>query len=270
MPVPIHVVDAFTEEPFTGNPAAVCLLERPAEVEWMRSVAAEMNLSETAFASPRSDGDHDLRWFTPTAEVDLCGHATLATAHVMGSTRRFHTRSGLLTCTPAAGGGITVDLPAAPVGPVDDADLDAWASAVGLPPDAVEALHGSPVGWTLLHLRSASDVRAARPRIAEVVALGGFVTVVADTTEEVGEPFDSVCRTFVPGAGIDEDPVTGAAHCVIAPWLAARTGLDTFVGHQASARGGTVAMAVRGDRVLLGGRAVTVASGALVVDPPPG
>lgn len=269
MSVPLHIVDAFTSEPFRGNPAAVCLLERSAPASWMQSVAAEVNLSETAFASPRLDGDHDLRWFTPTTEVDLCGHATLATAHVLGSTRRFHTRSGLLTCTPAPDAEIILDLPAAFVRPIGGADLTAWASAVGVAPAAVLALHGSPAGWTLLQVRSADDVRTARPRFDEVADLGGFVTVVADTTADPDEPFDSVCRNFVPGAGVDEDPVTGAAHCVIAPWLAGRTGRSEFVGHQASTRGGTLSMTVSGDRVLLAGRAVTVVSGSLLVDPPP-
>ena len=268
MSVPLHVVDAFTDAPFSGNPAAVCLLERPAGDEWMQAVAAEMNLSETAFAAPRSGGEHDLRWFTPTTEVDLCGHATLATAHVLGGHRRFHTRSGILTCTPAPHGEITLDLPAAPVRRVDDADLGAWASAAGTAVDAVIALHRSPAGWTLLEVRGASEVRGAAPRFDQIMALGGFVTVVADTTADPDERFDSVCRNFVPGAGVDEDPVTGAAHCVVAPWLAERTGRTDFVGHQASARGGSMSMTVRGDRVLLGGRALTVVSGSLHIAPP--
>lgn len=267
MSVPLHIVDAFTDAPFSGNPAAVCLLERPAEVWWMQAVAAEMNLSETAFTVPRPDGHHDLRWFTPTTEVDLCGHATLATAHVMGGERHFHTRSGLLTCTPVTD-GVVLDLPAAPVQPVHDADLGPWASALGIAPEAVLALHGSAAGWTLLEVAGASDVRDATPRFDQIVALGGFVTVVADTTASPEVSFDSVCRNFVPGAGVDEDPVTGAAHCVIAPWLAERTGRSEFVGHQASSRGGSMTMTVRDDRVLLGGRAVTVVSGTLAIAPP--
>lgn len=234
----------------------------------MRAVAAEVNLAETAFAVPRPDGDHDLRWFTPTVEVDLCGHATLATAHVLGGARRFHTRSGVLGCAPADDGAITLDLPATAVAPTGGPEaIAAWAAALGLGPGRVVGVAAGG-GWALVELATAADVEACRPEREAIVALGGHAVVVADATADDGVPFDSVCRTFVPAAGIDEDPVTGSAHCVIAPWLAARTGRSAFVGRQASARGGVVAMEVAGDRVRLGGRAVTVWRGELLAGPP--
>ncbi len=268
MAVPLTVVDAFTDRPFAGNPAGVCRLTGPAPQAWMQSVAAEVNLAETAFVVPRDDGDHDLRWFTPTVEVDLCGHATLATAHVLGGSGRFHTRSGLLTCGPGGDGTIEVDLPAAPTTPDPGADLAAWGAAVGLAPDRVRALHTSSVGWVLVEVAAAADVRAATLDRDALLALGGFATVVADTVADTAEEADSVCRTFVPGAGIDEDPVTGSSHCVIAPWLAERSGRASLVGHQVSRRGGVVAMRVEGTRVVLAGHAVTVSDGLLLVDPP--
>ncbi|CAN5203704.1 PhzF family phenazine biosynthesis protein [soil metagenome] len=267
MSVPLYVVDAFTNRPFSGNPAGVCLLAAAAPESWMQEVAAEVNLAETAFVVARADDDHDLRWFTPTVEVELCGHATLATAHVLGGCHRFHTRSGVLTTGPGAEGTIEVDLPAAVVHADPSPGRSAWARAFGLGVDRVLGVHSSPAGWVLVEVASADDVRAAVTDRDALLALGGFATVVADTTGDRGEPFDSVCRTFVPGAGIDEDPVTGSSHCVIAPWLAARWGRTELLGHQASSRGGVVGMRVNGDRVVLSGHAVTVTEGQLL--PPP-
>lgn len=264
MPLPITVVDAFTRAPFAGNPAAVVQLDHPAPEPWMVAVAAEMNLAETAFVVPRPDGDHDLRWFTPTVEVDLCGHATLATAHVLGGRARFHTRSGLLVCEPGPDGSISLDLPATPVAPADPAG---WDRVLGLLPGrVVDAAAGG--GWSLVQLATAADVEACAPDRAALLGFGGHAIVVADTSADDSIPFDSVCRTFVPAAGIDEDPVTGSAHCAIAPWLQARTGRTTFRGRQASTRGGELAMEVRGDRVLLTGHAVTVHQGQLLAEPP--
>jgi PhzF family phenazine biosynthesis protein len=261
---PVTVVDSFTDMPFTGNPAGVCVLAAPTSEEWMRAVAAELNLSETAFVVPRGDGAHDLRWFTPTTEVDLCGHATLASAHVLSGEARFHTRSGLLTCGRGAGGAITLDLPA---GPVEQVAADpGWAPALGLAADRVVGAWASSA-WTLVEVASPADVRAIVPDRAGILALGGHMMAVAAPGDRPG--VDSVARVFVPKLGIDEDPVTGAAHCVIAPWLAARTGRAEHTGEQASARGGTVGMRVDGDRVVLSGRAVTVWEGTLHADPPP-
>jgi len=260
----VTVVDSFTDTPFAGNPAGVCVLAASTTEEWMRAVAAELNLSETAFVVSRGDGEHDLRWFTPTTEVDLCGHATLASAHVLGGEARFHTRSGLLTCGRGAGGTITLDLPAGPVEPLA-VDVG-WAPALGLAADRVVGASANAV-WTLVEVASPADVRAIVPDRDRILALGGHMMAVAAPGDRPG--VDSVARVFAPELGIDEDPVTGAAHCVIAPWLAARTGRAEHTGEQASARGGTVGMRLDGDRVVLSGRAVTVWDGTLLHDPPP-
>jgi predicted PhzF superfamily epimerase YddE/YHI9 len=260
----VTVVDAFTDTPFAGNPAGVCVLAAPASDDWMLAVAAELNLSETAFVAPCGDGEHELRWFTPVTEVDLCGHATLASAHVLGGEARFRTRSGLLTCGRGDGGTITIDLPAARVEPV--AVDPGWAPAFGLPADRVVGAWANAV-WTLVEVASPADVRAIVPDRDRILALAGEVIAVAAPGDRRG--VDSVVRVFVPGVGIDEDPVTGAAHCVIAPWLAARTGRPEHTGEQASARGGTVGMRLDRDRVVLSGRAVTVWEGRLLHDPPP-
>jgi PhzF family phenazine biosynthesis protein len=262
----VTVVDAFTDTPFSGNPAAVCVLAAPTTERWMQAVATELNLSETAFLVPRPDGDHDLRWFTPTVEVDLCGHATLASAHVLGGERRFHTRSGVLTCGSAPGGVITLDFPASPPEPV--ADPPDWAPALGLPAGRVAGVWTTRGGWTLVELASAHDVRSIVPDQAAILALGGEVVVAAATPGD-REGVDSVSRVFGPGVGIPEDPVTGAAHCIIGPWLAGRTGRTELTGEQASSRGGIVGMRLTGDRVVLSGRAVTVMEGVLHQDPPP-
>ena len=263
MPHPITIVDAFTDRPFAGNPAGIVQLREPAPEAWMQAVAAEVNLAETAFLVPRADGDHDLRWFTPTVEVELCGHATLASAHVLGGSNRFHTRSGVLTCDVAADGSITLDLPAAAVEP---ADPTGWDDVLGLAPGRVIAAWEGG-GWALVEVMAASDVEAAVPVRDALLRFGGHAIVVADTTGDDSIAYDSVCRTFVPAAGIDEDPVTGSAHCVIGRWLAGRTGRSTFLGRQASARGGTVGMGARGERVVLSGTAVTVSTGSLLADP---
>jgi PhzF family phenazine biosynthesis protein len=265
MSQPIVVVDSFTDVPFSGNPAAVCVLPHPATEAWMQDVAAEMNLSETAFASPRADGDHDLRWFTPTVEVDLCGHATLATAHVLGGTSRFHTRSGVLTTAVGDDGSISMDFPATAAGPAGDAS--GWAQALGIADDQVLGVWSSPPAWALIEVASPALVRGIVADRQAILDLGGVATVTATPGDVDG--IDVVSRVFAPGFGIDEDPVTGAAHCLIGPWLAARTGRTELTGYQASARGGTVGMRIDGDRVVLRGQATTVLEGALRPDPPP-
>lgn len=263
----VTVVDAFTDAPFSGNPAGVCVLAAPTSEAWMQAVAAELNLSETAFLAPRADGDHDLRWFTPTTEIDLCGHATLASAHVLGGERRFHTRSGVLTCRPTGDGTIALDFPA--IEPVPVADAPDWGPPLGLPSDRVCGVWAAGVDWTLVEVPDAADVRAARPDPAAIVARGGRKVTLVAAGDRPG--IDSVSRVFAPAVGIDEDPVTGSAHCLLAPWLAARAGdgRTEFVGEQASARGGRVGMRLEGDRVVLSGRAVTVIEGTLHSDPPP-
>lgn len=268
MSIPLFHVDAFADAPFGGNPAAVCLLDRPADPGWMQAVAAELNLSETAFVV-RGVDEHALRWFTPTVEVPLCGHATLASAHVLWETglvpdapARFATAGGPLTCT-RSGDEIRMDLPADPPVPVpvDDALVTALAAALGLRPESVAR---SRSGKALVRTDSAS-VRTVRPDFPAVAALDAQGVIVTGEAGERGVDF--VSRFFAPGVGIDEDPVTGAAHCVLAPYWAAQLGRTELVGFQASARGGTVRCRVDGDRVVLGGRAVTVARGELVASP---
>jgi PhzF family phenazine biosynthesis protein len=267
---PITVVDSFTDTAFAGNPAGVCVLARPTTEAWMQAVAAELNLAETAFLAPRPDGDHDLRWFTPTTEVDLCGHATLASAHVLGGERRFHTRSGVLVCRPAGGGAIAMDFPAIPVLPVEAPALGEWAVALGLGADRLAGISAGG-GWTLVEAVAPADVRSARPDRTAIAGLAPDSAVLLAAAPGDRPGVDSVCRVFAPVFGIDEDPVTGSAHCVLAPWLAARSdpGRSSFVGEQVSARGGAVGMELAGERVLLSGRAVTVIEGTLHSDPPP-
>ena len=256
MSVPISVVDAFTDTAFRGNPAAVCQLEAAAPDRWMQSVAAEMNLAETAFLVSRGRGEWDLRWFTPTVEVDLCGHATLASTHILGQPARFHTRSGVLSCAPAAGGWIEMDFPAlAPKAAAADAAL---LRALGTAD--VYAVATSRFDL-LVELGSAEAVRSLDPDLGALRSLGSRGVIV--TAPGDSEGIDMVSRFFAPGSGIDEDPVTGSAHCVLAPFWAARTGRTSLVGYQASRRGGTVRMRLEGDRVILGGRAVTVWDGTL-------
>jgi PhzF family phenazine biosynthesis protein len=264
MPTPLFVVDAFTSRPFAGNPAAVCLLESEREVEWMRRVAGEMNLSETAFVVPRPDGDFGLRWFTPVVEVDLCGHATLASAHVLfdtgrlkpGSAARFHTRSGVLTAT-RDGAAIALDFPA-------------YASEESAPPAGLQAALGyERAVWTgrtrgtdaVIELPSEAAVRALSPDFAALARIDVRATIVTTRSETTG--FDFVSRFFAPRMGIAEDPVTGGAHCALAPYWAARLGKTAMVGYQASARGGTIRVRAAGGRTQLGGEAVVVTRGEL-------
>ncbi|MCB0964630.1 MAG: PhzF family phenazine biosynthesis protein [Acidimicrobiales bacterium] len=255
---PLHIVDAFTDHPFAGNPAGVVQLDEAAEAEWMQAVAAELNLADTAFLVPRADGDHDLRWFTPAKEVDLCGHATLASAHVLGGTRRFHTRVGELICTPDDDGRIAMDLPTHPTEP---APHDGWGPILGLDDRQICSARAS-ADWDLIEVADAAAVEAAESRREPLLTRRGHAIVVADTTGADGD-IDTVCRVFAPSAGIDEDPVTGSAHTVIGPWIAERTGRTAFRCRQASARGGLLDLEVAGDRVVLRGRAVTVISGEL-------
>jgi predicted PhzF superfamily epimerase YddE/YHI9 len=259
-------VDAFTDEPFTGNPAAVCVLDRPPDEKWMQRVAREMNLSETAFCVPRDDG-FDLRWFTPTVEVELCGHATLASAHVLwedghtksGERIRFHTRwSGELTAD-RDGDWIVLDFPSRPAteGAIDAAVIDAIG---GEPVRTARGVVGGGFSGYLLEYATEAEVRALGPRFGEFPD-DGYVTVTAPADMP---GYDFVSRFFAPPAGIDEDPVTGSTHCTLGPWWAEHLGKDELMAFQASDRGGTLRVTVAGDRVGLGGKAVTVMRGELV------
>ena len=262
MGVKIAQVDAFTNQPFAGNPAGVCLLDTPADAAWMQAVAREMNVSETAFVVPRADG-YDLRWFTPTIEMVLCGHATLASAHILWAdghlapttVARFSTLSGWLTAE-RRGEWIELDFPSWAVSPHD------------APPELIRALGVRPtfVGKNktdfLIEVASENEVRGLKPNLDHMRSLpirGAMVTSRSSDPQ-----FDFVSRFFAPGAGVDEDPATGSAHCALAPYWASRLGKTEMVGYQASARGGTIRVRVVGDRVKLGGQAVTVLKGELV------
>jgi PhzF family phenazine biosynthesis protein len=263
-PVPFFQVDAFTSEPFSGNPAAVCLLTEPATDVWMQLVAREMNLAETAFVLARPDGDFDLRWFTPATEVDLCGHATLAAAFVLwdrgvlsaGDPAAFHTRSGVLTAT-RAGEWIDLDFPSTPPDPIDaPAGLIA---ALGVEPLFV----GRSAFDYLVVVGDEDTVRGLHPdlrTLASIDTRGVIVTSRAQTPD-----IDFVSRFFAPAAGIDEDPVTGSAHCCLAPYWSARLGKRDFVARQLSFRGGELRVSYQGDRTLLRGQAVMTMRGEIVV-----
>jgi PhzF family phenazine biosynthesis protein len=300
------VVDSFTDRPFAGNPAAVCVLDQAADEAWMRNVAREMNLSETAFLHPERDQPSQsselpalargglappsqsaggsepsqgselvvhhtwrLRWLTPSVEVDLCGHGTLAAAHVLWQSGgavldrplRFLTRSGVLQAR-TQGGLILLDFPARPVEEAAPAGLTA---ALGLGDAGSILFVGSNKMDYLVELASAADVRACRPDMAALAKIPVRGVMVTARGEVAG--IDFISRFFGPGSGIPEDPVTGSAHCALAPYWGAKLGKTAMVGFQASARGGTVAVEVRGDRVQLGGQAVTVSKGELLFGP---
>jgi len=259
-PMRLLQIDAFTDAPFKGNPAAVCILDRERDAAWMQNVAKEMNLSETAFLLHHVDG-FSLRWFTPAVEVDLCGHATLASAHALWEERileteaRFHTRSGLLTATQN-GEWIELDFPVKPEQPAEP------------PPLLLEALGAKAtyVGRNqfdyLVEVASDEELRALNPdhvRLRTIPVRGVIVTARSSDPR-----FDFVSRFFAPGSGVDEDPVTGSAHCALTPYWAKKLGKNEMTAFQASRRGGGVRVRLAGDRVKLGGRAVTVFRGELV------
>jgi predicted PhzF superfamily epimerase YddE/YHI9 len=258
----LTVVDAFTDHPFAGNPAAVAVVDAFPDDGRMQAIAREMNLSETAFVVARADGSHDLRWFTPTVEVDLCGHATLATAHVLGGRGTFHTRSGELVCSPSDDGWIEMDFPADP--PAAEAPPPTIAAALGLDADP-SSVRSFARGRSdiLVEVAGADAVRALQPDLGAVAALRSRCVIVTAEGDRPG--IDCVSRVFAPNAGIAEDPVTGSAHCALAVYWGEHVGRDELVGEQASARGGVVRMSRRGGRVVLGGQAVTVSTVRLVV-----
>ena len=259
-------IDAFADAPFTGNPAAVCLLDgRDVNDEWMQHVAAEMNLSETAFVWRHGDsGEWSLRWFTPTLEVALCGHATLATAHALleeglleaGGTARFHTKGGILDATQTDD-GIELDFPAKIAVPADP------------PAELIEGLGTHPMRVSLnefdylVEMASEEDIRSLTPDLGMLRRIPVRGVIVTSRAAMPG--FDFVSRYFAPAYGVDEDPVTGSAHCALAPYWAPRLGKTELMAYQASPRGGVVRVTVAGDRVRLAGRAVTVFRGDLRV-----
>jgi PhzF family phenazine biosynthesis protein len=277
MPQSIAVVDAFTVEPYRGNPAGICVLPAPAPDEWMQSVAIEMNHAETAFLIKRGASNQDgynLRWFTPGGEVDLCGHATLGSAHYLWETgalaanqqARFHTRSGLLTADRLvinATPWIELDFPAEPVAPATAPE--GLAAMLGVEPVFV----GRNRMDYLVELKDEATVRSLRPDLKQIAALSaredarGIIVTAAGATGNA----DIVSRGFYPHLRIDEDPVTGSAHCGLAPYWIPRLGKEEILAYQASARGGWLHLRLAGDRVKLRGQAVTTLRGELAHDP---
>lgn len=255
-------VDAFTDRPFAGNPAAVCWLEEEADARWMQAVAAEMNLSETAFVR-RHGEDFALRWFTPTVEVDLCGHATLATAHALwfagiapgGKPLRFHTRSGVHSCTQD-GDFIDLNFPSTPA--TETVPVEPVARALGVQPVSAS----KSKYYFLVVVESAEVVRSVKSdfhKLGELPTKGVIVTARSDDAK-----FDFLSRFFAPALGVNEDPVCGSAHCCLTPYWAERLGKKHLMAYQASARGGVLRLQLNGDRVILGGQAVTVWQGELL------
>jgi PhzF family phenazine biosynthesis protein len=265
--IPFAQVDAFSAEPFRGNPAAVFILNGDSETSWMQRVAGEMRVANTAFVRARPAGDgFDLRWFTPRVEVQLCGHATLATAHVLwergilmrGAVARFHTASGVLTAA-ANDGWIELDFPATPVEPLP--------GPPGVVPDLVAAL-GVDATWIgrsafdyIVQVEHEDAVRAVRPDLPRLASIGGRGVIV--TAPAASPDADFVSRFFAPAVGVDEDAATGSAHCCLGPFWAERLGKVTMVARQLSEREATIRVAVRGDRVRVAGQAVTVINGSL-------
>jgi PhzF family phenazine biosynthesis protein len=266
----IRIVDAFTDRPFHGNPAGVLLLDSFPDDAWLQNVAREVNHAETAFAHPLpEDGEADwaLRWFTPVTEVDMCGHATLATAHVLASTGshegpvRFATRSGVLTATPRPDGSLTLDFPTAPLTPVTAPD--GLAEALGAEPLTVLDT-GPQVGDLLVELADEKTVRGLAPDLRALGRHSRRGVIATARAEDPSAGHDYVSRCFFPNVGIDEDPVTGSAHTALAPFWSGRLGSPALTGLQASARSGHVRTELRGDRTLLSGRAITVIDGELL------
>ncbi len=262
MSFPILQVDAFTDAPFSGNPAAVCILPASVDAGWMRRVAEEMNLSETAFLVKQEDG-YGLRWFTPVSEVDLCGHATLASAHVLweegylgvDETAIFHTKSGVLTCERKEG-WIEMNFPVLRQAPA--APPEGLVEGLGLTPRYV----GKNELDYLVEADSEAALKAVAPdfHLLETVPMRGCI-VTARADDPV---YDFVSRFFAPGLGVDEDPVTGSAHCCLGPFWAERLEKEEFTAYQASERGGVVRLRILGDRIVLGGKAVSVVRGELL------
>ncbi|MEX0821992.1 MAG: PhzF family phenazine biosynthesis protein [Rhodothermales bacterium] len=263
MPYPFYQVDAFTDRTFAGNPAAIVLVDDVPSNEWMQHVAAEMSVSETAFLKAREGGAYDLRWFTPIAEVDLCGHATLAAAHVLwqdghlaaGVRAVFETASGRLSAQQGEE-WILMDFPAEEAEELDE--QMGLALALGADPSYI----GSNRLDILVELDSEATVRSLTPDMGALERIGMRGVIV--TARATSDAYDFVSRYFAPRFGIPEDPVTGSAHCCLGPYWMEKLGRSDLVGYQASARGGTVGVEVAGDRVLLKGKAVTVLRGELL------
>lgn len=256
----IFQVDAFTETPFKGNPAAVCMLESDVTAKWMQDVAGEMYLPETAFLVPVNDG-YSLRWFTPDFEIDLCGHVTLASAHILwekgylrqGQEAKFYTKSGLLTAKINEG-WIQLNFPATP------------EEKIEAPAELIEALGinqiyvGKNIFDYIIEVESEDVVRNIAPDFTKLMNVPMRGVIVTAKSKE----YDFISRFFAPEIGVFEDPVTGSAHCCLGPYWKKKLGKDIFNAYQASARGGILKVQVVGDRVLISGKAVTVVEGSLL------
>jgi len=257
----IFTVDAFTDKPFSGNPAGVCILSEERDEQWMRGVASEMNLSETAFLKKNVDG-YGLRWFTPKVEVDLCGHATLASAHILfendylkpGEQARFNTRSGLLTATSKEN-RIELDFPKQPV--TASSPPTGLVESLGVRPKFV----GKNALYYVVEVDSEEVVRGLKPDYGRLLSVP--VNGVAVTSKASTAGFDFVSRFFAPAFGVNEDPVTGSSHCGLGPFWQERLHKDELTAYQASARGGVIRVRVASNRVFLSGRAVTILQGEL-------
>ncbi|MEZ5334591.1 MAG: PhzF family phenazine biosynthesis protein [Methanolobus sp.] len=259
----IYQVDAFTDKPFQGNPAGVCILDKPADEKWMQNVAKEMAVSETAFLYPEKDG-HNLRWFAPGAEVDMCGHATLASAHILwekgfagkNETLSFFTKSGLLKAS-LNNEWIELDFPELPENETEAPE--GLLEALGV---EKAAYIGKNAFDYLVELESEEEIRNMKPdfsRLTKIKCRGISVTSVSSSGE-----YDFVSRFFAPSIGIAEDPVTGSAHCCLGPYWTKKLNGNSFTAHQASERGGYMKVQVMGKRVLISGKAVTVIEGRIL------
>lgn len=264
MATPLIWVDAFTDTPYRGNPAAICVLDTPIAEDAMQALAFELGLAETAYLVPRDADEYDLRWFTPTVEIPLCGHATLASAHALFESGRaaspvtFHTVSGPLICAQRDDGLIEMDFPAVPPAPIDTpAGL---LDSLGLDPSEVLAVLDNRK-WFVVEVTSPAIIERLSPDFAALAAIGeGGASVTARADRE---GCDIVSRVFGPGVGVDEDSVTGSVHCALTPYWCQKLGVTELVAYQASARGGTLHCRLAGDRVFLAGPAVTVLRGEI-------
>jgi PhzF family phenazine biosynthesis protein len=262
----LYQIDAFTDQPFHGNPACVCILDQPQDDAWMQSLSAEMNLSETAFVLKQSNG-FGLRWFTPTKEVSLCGHATLASAHILwedgcvppAEKIEFHTLSGLLTIRKD-GPWIEMDFPARLVSPADpNSELN---QALGITPTHTSKRTVEKGAAYLLEVETEEIVRTMMPDFARLLATDARTVIVTSRSGDAA--YDFVSRFFGPAIGINEDPVTGSAHCYLAPYWSARLNKHSLLGLQVSKRAGVVGCEWKGERILLRGQAVTIFKGELL------
>jgi PhzF family phenazine biosynthesis protein len=264
MSLPLFHVDAFTRTPFTGNAAAVCILDGPREDAWLQQVASEMNLAATSFLYPQDDG-YRLRWFSATFELALCGHGTLASAHVLWEqgylasdvAARFYTKGGLLTAK-RDGEWIELNFPAKPEEAVEPVAI--LRESLGVTPLYV----GKSQLDYLVELESEEVVRSVRPNFAQLATLPARGVIITAAASNANAGYDFVSRFFCPSVGINEDPVTGSAHCVLSPFWSKRLGREQLTGYQASTRGGIVRVRLDGDRVRLGGQAVTLLRGELL------